>query len=568
GGILNQGTMTLTNSTITANNASSGGGGIYNDGSSQMTVTLSTISENTAASGGGIGSWGTLTVQNSSITNNISSFDSGGLYNGGPLTLIDMTISDNTAVVAGGIRINSGAVVIINSTISDNTAQAHAGISKVGADPALIINTVLSGNSATEEGGALTLKGGGTVTIINSTIVNNSADEGGAVLTSEANTLITNSILWGNSSEIQTSSPITVTYSTVQGGYTGTGNLSSDPLFVDTVNGDYHLQDTSPAINMGSNAALPADTYDLDGDNDLVETIPYDYGNNARIQSTTVDMGMYESSANQSPVVSDIPDQTIEVGTTFTTFDLDNYVSDPNPGDTVIWSAAGNTDLVVSIDASNVVTITPPVDWEGGETLTFTATDSGNLTDSDTATFTVTPVNTLVVNGGFETAGATDPEASGWTTSKTLSSDRRVCNTETKTYTPYGDCAFRFKAKAVQPTRKLKQDLALESLAAGDMLSLSYNASGKKLTGKVQVIVQVYYNGVDDAVKIKSNLSAGTFDWQTVTPPDTLVLTEIPVKVKVIVKASQSTGQAYLDEIIVSKIAGAPVSMLIPLVQP
>ena len=50
----------------------------------------------------------------------------------------------------------------------------------------------------------------------------------------------------------------TVTYSTVQLGATGTGNLSVDPLFVNAATGDFHLQMTSPAIDAGSNTMIPA----------------------------------------------------------------------------------------------------------------------------------------------------------------------------------------------------------------------------------------------------------------------------------------------------------------------
>ena len=58
------------------------------------------------------------------------------------------------------------------------------------------------------------------------------------------------------------------------------------------------------------------------------------------------------------------------------------------------WTYAGNSELTVSLDASRIATITiPTADWNGTETITFTATDPGLLSDSDPATFTVTAVN-------------------------------------------------------------------------------------------------------------------------------------------------------------------------------
>ncbi|NIQ88410.1 MAG: hypothetical protein GWN93_04770, partial [Deltaproteobacteria bacterium] len=97
---------------------------------------------------------------------------------------------------------------------------------------------------------------------------------------------------------------------------------------------------------------------------------------------------------NDGPVVSDIPDQSIAEGATFTTISLDDYVSDIDNLDSEIsWSAAGNTELLVDITA-RVATITvPDADWVGSETITFTATDPGLLADSDPATFTVTNIN-------------------------------------------------------------------------------------------------------------------------------------------------------------------------------
>ncbi|NIQ88409.1 MAG: hypothetical protein GWN93_04765, partial [Deltaproteobacteria bacterium] len=98
---------------------------------------------------------------------------------------------------------------------------------------------------------------------------------------------------------------------------------------------------------------------------------------------------------NDAPVVTDIPDQTIDEGLTFTTISLDDYVSDiDNLDSEMTWSYSGNTELTVSIDINRVATIgIPSADWFGSETITFTATDPGSLSDSDPATFTVNNIN-------------------------------------------------------------------------------------------------------------------------------------------------------------------------------
>jgi hypothetical protein len=95
-----------------------------------------------------------------------------------------------------------------------------------------------------------------------------------------ASLTVKNCILWGNSSQIDNnSSTLTVSYSLVQGGYSGTGNLSTDPLFVNASNGNLRLQACSPAINAGDNT-------DISGT---------DLDNNSRIYNNgTVDLGAYE----------------------------------------------------------------------------------------------------------------------------------------------------------------------------------------------------------------------------------------------------------------------------------
>src|SRR5690606_25975204 len=96
------------------------------------------------------------------------------------------------------------------------------------------------------------------------------------------------------------------------------------------------------------------------------------------------------TNVNETPVIADIPDQTIEKGEKFTVINLDKYVSDvDNSDEDMVWNFSGNIDLHVSI-TDRIATITIPDNWTGSETITFIATDFGGLSDQDTATFTVT----------------------------------------------------------------------------------------------------------------------------------------------------------------------------------
>lgn len=97
---------------------------------------------------------------------------------------------------------------------------------------------------------------------------------------------------------------------------------------------------------------------------------------------------------NDQPVVTDIPDQQFAEGTAFNPVNLDGFVSDEeSPDNKISWTYAGNSELIVNI-TNRIATITAPNEnWNGTETITFTAYDEGGLTDSDDAVFTLTPVN-------------------------------------------------------------------------------------------------------------------------------------------------------------------------------
>src|SRR5271170_6223643 len=116
GAIYNNGTLTVTNSTLSGNQVTnvsgfgSGiGGAIYNNGT--LTVTDSTFSGN-QATGGSQGSLGF----------------GGAIFNAGTGTVTDSTFSGNQATVGGGaIENSSGTLTVTNSTLSGNSAASLLG---------------------------------------------------------------------------------------------------------------------------------------------------------------------------------------------------------------------------------------------------------------------------------------------------------------------------------------------------------------------------------------------------------------------------------------------------------
>jgi hypothetical protein len=166
-GISNQGTLTLLNSTV-SNNA---GGGISNSGT--LTIGSSTLSGNMINGfGGGVYNLGTMTISNSTLSGNTAYFG-GGIFNSGMLTISNSTLSGNTAQdrpggeaivyfgYGGGIS-NSGTLTLISSTLSGNSASIVGGIDNSGSvtvTTSLFANT--RGNYVTDSGaGTLFVSGG------------------------------------------------------------------------------------------------------------------------------------------------------------------------------------------------------------------------------------------------------------------------------------------------------------------------------------------------------------------------------------------------------------------------
>jgi hypothetical protein len=152
----------------------------------------------------------------------------------------------------------SGLAYWDNIRFTDCIVRSNSVENYGGLGGATVVRCVLYGNSGWNQTAVLLACDSYNCTVANNAagFLPNAWTTGGMV-----NGRAVNCILWGNDGNNgqQVYQPDSVTYSIVQGGYAGTGNLDSDPLFVNATNGDFHLQVNSPAINAGDPSRLDPD---------------------------------------------------------------------------------------------------------------------------------------------------------------------------------------------------------------------------------------------------------------------------------------------------------------------
>ncbi|EGQ7783400.1 tandem-95 repeat protein [Vibrio parahaemolyticus] len=149
-------------------------------------------------------------------------------------------------------------------------------------------------------------------------------------------------------------------------------------------------QGTVEVVN-GKLVFTPAENFN--GDTEITYTVT----DGALTDQATVKVTV--NAVNDTPVVeSNVADQTLAEDFTPYTIDLNTVFSDVDNVDGELkFSVSGNSNIQVAI-VNGIATITPTADWNGSETLTFTATDPSGESVSQTVDFTVTPVADIVAD--------------------------------------------------------------------------------------------------------------------------------------------------------------------------
>ena len=270
----------LTNVTFSDNYAQFGGGAYistpYGDEYS-FSLTRVNFTSNSAGEGGGLYFIGNAVMNQVSFSQNHAEYG-GGMVSGGPFDglfeVTNATFSNNDARMhGGGIQNNYGRLDLTGVTFSGNTAIYGAGIYDLGTSE--LTNVTFSDNIAIKGAGIYATS---ETTITNATFAGNFGRTGAGLFSAEAaNAVVTNSIFWGNNRD-QIHGPAAVTFSTVQGGYAGEGNVDLDPRLGSlSDNGGLTLTRLlgaySPAIDAGRLESCPpsdqrGQTRPVDGDGD------------------------------------------------------------------------------------------------------------------------------------------------------------------------------------------------------------------------------------------------------------------------------------------------------------
>ncbi|MHC4544362.1 MAG: LamG-like jellyroll fold domain-containing protein, partial [Planctomycetota bacterium] len=244
---------TLTNCKFVGNSSAVHGGGVCYIGESNPSLDSCTFTGNSAEFGLGgalVGSECSFTLTNCTFNGNSAEIGGALLCVVCTSTLTDCNFTGNSASQWGGAFYNEsnnevGSATLINCVFSANTCSYGGGAMHEAISSSSLYNCLITGNSSSLYGGAMFYWYESSPQLFNCTFTGNSAPVGNAIACAvpegyyppppPSTVRALNCIFWDGGNEIvnRDNSTITVTYSDVQGGYFGTGNIIADPCFVE-----------------------------------------------------------------------------------------------------------------------------------------------------------------------------------------------------------------------------------------------------------------------------------------------------------------------------------------------
>ena len=291
---------------------------------SSPTIENNIISENAGCEGSAIEALASSAIiRHNVISNNTSGCNGNagaihvlGFVGGGPTQILDNVITGNQSSFGngGGISVSDGGFAdITGNTIQNNSSGVNGGGVAVGISAAAnLIQNLITGNTAAQGGGGVWIAQDFSSQLINNTIADNNALSGSAVLLeSSGNVFIANNVITASNGGAAIGCSITAlggnfifndvfgvpggsAYDASCGDRTSiAGNIAQDPQFINSSVGNYRLQSTSPAIDVGNNFAAnnfgqtTVPDHDLDGNGRILPGSP-------ATCNGIIDMGAYE----------------------------------------------------------------------------------------------------------------------------------------------------------------------------------------------------------------------------------------------------------------------------------
>ena len=338
GAVYSNGNLTMNNCKILNNRAKTSASGIYSAGELNVYNTVfknnqngavccgkaniegCTFNGNYCQNGGAITVSGgkTVSIKNCLFEGNSASTFGGAITNRGYATIDNCIFRNNSAVYSESVIGNAGEILINNCLFDGNQKNVFGNSSFIESInvKATIVNSLFIRNVENFSTSGVIENGRyATLNVINCTIADNTAiglyanNYEGYGTKNFDNIYLYNNVFYNNAISNGEKYDIYVNYNsnnpeqtilaTAYNNIIGKTNLilnnsnfiGQDPLFVS--NGDYSLQESSPAIDAGTNSYYPYNEF------------PKDLANNYRIDNTTIDLGAYEYQTG-NPYITDI----------------------------------------------------------------------------------------------------------------------------------------------------------------------------------------------------------------------------------------------------------------------
>ncbi|MBF0099399.1 MAG: hypothetical protein HQK77_00680 [Desulfobacterales bacterium] len=220
-----------------------------------------------------------IQFENCIMNNNLAIFNGGGIHYSAPcsissLILTNCTINNNTACNSGGgiygTMLPSSTLSLYSTRLRSNVAFVDGGGMYYVTSCASLYakDSLFVSNVACRYGAGLYYSVSCSSSVFeNCTFSENIAGiDGGAMYAEGSGPYVTQSILWDDRPSEIGGFVLNASYSDIEGGCVGYGNINAPPQFIDPLNGNYRLKPESPCIDMQVEVNNPS--CDADAEND------------------------------------------------------------------------------------------------------------------------------------------------------------------------------------------------------------------------------------------------------------------------------------------------------------